>query len=120
MRVLIITRLCDIIIIFIFLEPFFKGTHASTAFCLLYKLWTLKLTVKQVQGLITHTDSPYVGRAFARIVMPANTHFSHIRALGFLYLRYVCKPADLWEWYEPYLDDEEELQVEGGAKPRSM
>ncbi|KNC97504.1 uncharacterized protein SPPG_09470 [Spizellomyces punctatus DAOM BR117] len=84
------------------LEPFFKGTHASTAFCLLYKLWTLKLTVKQVQGLITHTDS------------------AHIRALGFLYLRYVCKPADLWGWYEPYLDDDEELQVEAGAKPRMM
>ncbi|KAI8909388.1 putative RNA binding protein [Powellomyces hirtus] len=84
------------------LEPFFKGTHASTAFCLLYKLWTLKLTVKQVQGLITHTDSP------------------HIRAIGFLYLRYVGKPADLWEWYEPYLDDDEELQVEAGPKPRSM
>ncbi|KAI9004217.1 PRP38 family-domain-containing protein [Gaertneriomyces semiglobifer] len=84
------------------LEPFFKGTHASTAFCLLYKLWTLKLTVKQVNGLVTHTDSP------------------HIRALGFLYLRYVCKPADLWEWFEPYLDDDEELQVEGGAKPRTM
>ncbi|KAJ3061700.1 hypothetical protein HDU98_002384, partial [Podochytrium sp. JEL0797] len=26
------------------LEPFLKGTHASTAFCLLFKLWTLKLT----------------------------------------------------------------------------
>ncbi|TPX68773.1 hypothetical protein SpCBS45565_g02878 [Spizellomyces sp. 'palustris'] len=83
-------------------QPFFKGTHASTAFCLLYKLWTLKLTVKQVQGLITHTDS------------------AHIRALGFMYLRYVCKPSDLWGWYEPYLDDDEELQVEAGAKPRTM
>ncbi|KAJ3154850.1 PRP38 pre-mRNA processing factor 38 domain-containing protein B [Geranomyces michiganensis] len=83
-------------------EPFFKGNHASTAFCLLYKLWTLRLTVKQVQGLINHTDSP------------------HIRALGFLYLRYVGKPADLWSWYEPYFDDDEEFQVEAGPKPRMM
>ncbi|KAJ3164144.1 PRP38 pre-mRNA processing factor 38 domain-containing protein B [Geranomyces variabilis] len=83
-------------------EPFFKGNHASTAFCLLYKLWTLRLTVKQVQGLINHTDSP------------------HIRALGFLYLRYVGKPADLWSWYEPYFDDDEEFQVESGPKPRMM
>ncbi|KAI8823461.1 putative RNA binding protein [Fimicolochytrium jonesii] len=83
-------------------EPFFKGNNASTAFCLLFKLWTLKLTVKQVQGLITHKDSP------------------HIRALGFLYLRYVCKPADLWDWFGPYLDDEEELLVEAGLHPRSM
>ncbi|CAG8520769.1 11170_t:CDS:2 [Paraglomus occultum] len=81
------------------LEPFLKGTTASTAFCLLYKLWTLRLSVKQVKGLIDHTDSP------------------HIRALGFLYLRYVCKPADLWSWFEPYLDDEEEIQIQGGSRP---
>ncbi|CAG8594847.1 8591_t:CDS:2 [Paraglomus brasilianum] len=62
-------------------------------------LWTLRLSVKQVKGLIDHTDSP------------------HIRALGFLYLRYVCKPADLWEWFEPYLDDEEEIQIQGGSRP---
>nr|CAG8516310.1 10066_t:CDS:2 [Entrophospora candida] len=83
-------------------EPFLKGTTASTAFCLLYKLWTLRLTVKQVSGLIEHPDSPY------------------IRALGFLYLRYVCKPENLWEWFEAYLDDEEELQVQGGARPIIM
>ncbi|GBC02459.1 hypothetical protein RclHR1_04640002 [Rhizophagus clarus] len=81
------------------LEPFLKGTTASTAFCLLYKLWTLRLTVKQVNGLIQHTDSP------------------HIRALGFLYLRYVCKPIHLWEWFEEYLDDEEEVQIQGGPRP---
>lgn len=45
------------------------GGIVSTAFCLLYKLFTLKLTRKQVMGLITHTDSPY------------------IRALGFMYIR---------------------------------
>ncbi|CAG8799961.1 25936_t:CDS:2, partial [Gigaspora margarita] len=84
------------------LEPFLKGTTASTAFCLLYKLWTLRLTVKQVTGLIEHTDSP------------------HIRALGFLYLRYVCKPANLWEWFEGYLEDEEQVQIQGGPRPVSM
>lgn len=46
------------------------GGIVSTAFCLLYKLFTLKLTRKQLMGLITHTDSPY------------------IRALGFMYIRY--------------------------------
>ncbi|KAG9302740.1 hypothetical protein G9A89_009517 [Geosiphon pyriformis] len=80
-------------------QPFLKGTTASTAFCLLYKLWTLRLTIKQVSGLIDHPDSP------------------HIRALGFLYLRYVCKPADLWEWFEDYLDDEEDLQIQAGPRP---
>ncbi|XP_062844103.1 pre-mRNA-splicing factor 38B isoform X2 [Trichomycterus rosablanca] len=73
------------------------GGIVSTAFCLLYKLFTLKLTRKQVMGLITHTDSPY------------------IRALGFMYIRYTQPPADLIEWYEPFLDDEEELDVKAGG-----
>ncbi|RHZ69334.1 hypothetical protein Glove_284g113 [Diversispora epigaea] len=84
------------------LEPFLKGTTASTAFCLLYKLWTLRLTVKQINGLIEHSDSP------------------HIRALGFMYLRYVCKPAHLWDWFENYLDDEEQIQIQGGPRPVSI
>ncbi|XP_060761976.1 pre-mRNA-splicing factor 38B isoform X2 [Neoarius graeffei] len=73
------------------------GGIVSTAFCLLYKLFTLKLTRKQVMGLITHTDSPY------------------IRALGFMYIRYTQPPADLIEWFEPFLDDEEELDVKAGG-----
>ena len=46
------------------------GGIVSTAFCLLYKLFTIKMPRKQVMGLITHNDSPY------------------IRALGFMYIRY--------------------------------
>lgn len=65
------------------------GGIVSTAFCLLYKLFTLKLTRKQLMGLITHTDSPY------------------IRALGFMYIRYTQPPTDLVEWYDGFLDDEE-------------
>uniref|UniRef100_A0A0A9Y4E3 Pre-mRNA-splicing factor 38 n=1 Tax=Lygus hesperus TaxID=30085 RepID=A0A0A9Y4E3_LYGHE len=65
------------------------GGIVSTAYCLLYKLFTLKLTRKQLNGLITHTDSPY------------------IRALGFMYIRYSQPPADLWDWYDEYLDDPE-------------
>ncbi|RUP51437.1 PRP38 family-domain-containing protein [Jimgerdemannia flammicorona] len=81
------------------LEPFLKNTTPSTAFCLLYKLWTLKLTIKQVEGLIDHVDSPY------------------IRGIGFLYLRFVCAPAKLWEWFDGYLEDEEPIQVSGGVRP---
>ncbi|KAI8580721.1 hypothetical protein K450DRAFT_235635, partial [Umbelopsis ramanniana AG] len=81
------------------LEPFVKGTTASTAFCLLFKLWTQRLTVKQLEGLIDHTDSPY------------------IRGVGFLYLRYVCAPKQLWDWLGPYIDDEEEIDMTHGTKP---
>lgn len=45
------------------------GGIVSTAYCLLYKLFTLKLTRKQLRGLLDHPDSPY------------------IRALGFMYIR---------------------------------
>jgi hypothetical protein len=47
------------------------GGIVSSAYCLLYKLYTLKLTRKQLMGLITHKDSPY------------------IRGLGFMYIRLV-------------------------------
>uniref|UniRef100_A0A182NVL4 Pre-mRNA-splicing factor 38 n=1 Tax=Anopheles dirus TaxID=7168 RepID=A0A182NVL4_9DIPT len=73
------------------------GGIVSTAFCLLYKLYTLRLTRKQVNGLLSHGDSPY------------------IRALGFMYLRYTQPPGDLFDWYEPYLLDEEEIDVKAGG-----
>ncbi|KAK3774365.1 hypothetical protein RRG08_049022 [Elysia crispata] len=73
------------------------GGIVSSAYCLLFKLFTLKLTKKQLVNLITHRDSPY------------------IRGLGFMYIRYCQPPADLWDWYEPYLDDEEELDVKAGT-----
>ena len=65
------------------------GGVTSSAFCLLYKLYTLKLTKKQVLCLLNHCDSPY------------------IRGLGFMYLRFTLPPAMMWDWFEPYLDDEE-------------
>jgi len=65
------------------------GGIVSSAYCLLYKLYTLKLTKKQVMGLINHCDSPY------------------IRGLGFMFLRYTLPPGSLWDWFEPYLEDEE-------------
>jgi len=65
------------------------GGIVSSCYCLLYKLFTLKLTKKQVVALINHTDSPY------------------IRGVGFMYLRYTLPPNMMWDWFEPYLDDEE-------------
>ncbi|KAG5680692.1 hypothetical protein PVAND_010184 [Polypedilum vanderplanki] len=74
-----------------------SGGIVSSAFCLLYKLYTLKLTRKQLNGLIKHTDSPY------------------IRALGFMYIRYTQPPADLFGWYEEFLQDEEEIDIKAGG-----
>jgi len=73
------------------------GGIVSSAYCLLYKLFTLKLSKKQVMGLLNHCDSPY------------------IRGLGFMFLRYTLPPASLWDWFEPYMDDEEEIDVKAGG-----
>lgn len=43
--------------------------------------------------MLDHVDSPY------------------IRCIGFLYLRYAADPSTLWSWFEPYLYDEESVQV---------
>jgi pre-mRNA-splicing factor 38B len=47
--------------------------------------------------LLDHPDSPY------------------IRAMGFLYLRYVGDPKTVWDWIEPYLYDAEPLTVTATA-----
>ncbi|RAL43594.1 hypothetical protein DM860_017337 [Cuscuta australis] len=85
-------------------EPWMTGNcrGPSTAFCLLYKFFTMKLTVKQMHGLLKHVDSPY------------------IRAVGFLYLRYHADPKTLWSWYEPYLKDDEEFSPGSSGKMTTM
>lgn len=72
-------------------EPYCSGNSRapSTLFCCIYKLFMLKLTEKQVAGLLDHVDSPY------------------IRCAGFLLLRYVHPPDKLWDWFEPYFIDNE-------------
>lgn len=79
------------------------GGIVSSAYCLLFKLYTLKMTKKQVMSLLNHCDSPY------------------IRGIGFMYLRYTLPAANLWDWFEPYLDDQEEIDIKaGGGKPMTI
>lgn len=73
------------------------GGIVSTPFCILYKLYTLRLTRKQVVGLLKHKDSPY------------------IRALGFLYVRYTQPPENLWDWFSPYFEDDEVFDPKAGG-----
>merc|ERR1712217_889555 len=74
-------------------EPWMSGNARgpSTAFCLLFHLFTLNLKSMQIKILIDYKDSSYV------------------RAIGFLYLRYVCSPKELWDWFEPYLNIHEKF-----------
>ncbi|KAL3934541.1 MAG: hypothetical protein SGBAC_009768 [Bacillariaceae sp.] len=84
------------------LQPWAAGSNKepSTAFCLLLRLLTLRCTEKQMQLLLDHVDSPF------------------IRAIGFLYLRYAGDPKTVWNWIEPYLYDEEPVQIEASASKR--
>uniref|UniRef100_A0A0N4Z164 FERM domain-containing protein n=1 Tax=Parastrongyloides trichosuri TaxID=131310 RepID=A0A0N4Z164_PARTI len=63
------------------------GGRITSAFCLLYKLFTLKLTRKQIVAIINNEQNTY------------------LRVMGFLYIRYCQPPKDLYDWYEPYLND---------------
>ncbi|KAL0905617.1 hypothetical protein M5K25_024050 [Dendrobium thyrsiflorum] len=85
-------------------EPWMTGNcrGPSTAFCLLYKFFTMKITVKQMHGLLKHPDSPY------------------IRAIGFLYLRFVADPKTLWGWCDPYIKDEEEFSPGSNGRMTTM
>lgn len=56
--------------------------------------------------------------------MPANLFiycrfcflFAHLLIrTGFMYLRYTQPPGDLYDWYEDYLQDEEEIDVKAGG-----
>ena len=79
------------------------GGIISTPFCILYKLYTLRLTRKQLNGLLRHKDSPF------------------IRAIGFLYLRYTQPPDSLWSWCEKFLTDDELFEPSaGGGQPMSI
>ena len=70
----------------------------STAFCLLYRLFTMELDDRNVNHLIRHRDSPY------------------IRALGFLYVRYVRDPKEFGRWFDPFFKDDEEFAPMPGGK----
>lgn len=73
--------------------PWQTGTtrNPSTAFCLLLKFMLMRLTRKQLRGLLDTGDSPFV------------------RSIGLLFLRYCCAPKDLWSYYEPFLESTEEF-----------
>lgn len=72
------------------------GGIVSTAFCILYKLLTLKPTRKQILSMIKNKDSPF------------------IRATGFLFIRYTQPPDQLWNWFSKFLLDPEEFQPRAG------
>jgi len=79
------------------------GGVISSAFCLLFKVHTVRPTKKQIYMMLNHCDSPY------------------IRGIGFMYLRYTLPPMEIWKWFEGWLDDEEMIDIKaGGGKNMTM
>eukprot|EP00002_Diphylleia_rotans_P020975 TRINITY_DN407_c0_g1_i13.p1 TRINITY_DN407_c0_g1~~TRINITY_DN407_c0_g1_i13.p1 ORF type:complete len:321 (-),score=65.06 TRINITY_DN407_c0_g1_i13:1124-2086(-) len=86
-----------------YLNPWVPKTQfPSSAFCLLYKLFTLRLTVKQMKAILNHKTAM-------------------VRGLGYLYLRLCYPPKKLWEdWFQYAIEDEEEFTPYFNAKPLTI
>ncbi|KAJ4459990.1 putative pre-mRNA splicing factor PRP38 family protein [Paratrimastix pyriformis] len=85
------------------LEAWVPGAdkNPSVSFCILLKLLTLKLSVKQVRMLLDHKNA-------------------YVRGIGFLYLRYACPYRRLWEFFEPYLDEDVEFNPTVNGPPQTL
>lgn len=92
-------------------EPWLGGNArgASTAFCLLYRLFELCPTVQDVRNLCDHPDSPYIRAVCLRGVPRQRPTSSQI---GLLYLRYVGNPKQLWDWFLKYIRDPEVCRIQ--------
>ncbi|PIC37545.1 hypothetical protein B9Z55_016135 [Caenorhabditis nigoni] len=73
------------------------GVVVSSAYCLLYRLFNLRITRKQLFSMLKNRQSVYV------------------RAMGLMYIRYTQPPGDLWYWMEPFLDDDSEIDPRSGG-----
>ncbi|KAI9071915.1 hypothetical protein K1719_046121 [Acacia pycnantha] len=86
-------------------EPWMTGNcrGPSSAFCLLYKFFTMKLTVKQMHGLLKHPDSPYIRAIVSNIgqwfisAIPVNSWNIALSASSNLFSWYDIFVI-LWHW----------------------
>jgi len=83
--------------------PFIPNTRTpSSCFCLLMKFFQMKLTYRQLEVLLEHTDSPL------------------IPVMGLLYIRYVVDPKEMWSWYEPKMIDDTEFDPGASGKKETI
>ena len=73
-------------------DPWVVGANGvpSSFFCCLYRLMLMRLTERQVYTLV-RPDQLFTGQEF---VSARNNPF--IRAAGFLYVRFLSPPEQLW------------------------
>ncbi|MES1909378.1 MAG: hypothetical protein MHM6MM_002125 [Cercozoa sp. M6MM] len=81
-----------------YVTPFVPNSESnpSTAFCLLYKLMTLRLTRRQLLSLVDSEQNGF------------------LRVMGMLYARMALPASELWDWIGIYAewDDPELVQVQ--------
>jgi pre-mRNA-splicing factor 38B len=75
------------------LEPWEGFQKPSPAFIYMYKLYKMKMSDKQMRGMLEH-ENPYVV------------------AIGLLYLRWSLPPTQLWQWFEPLIGDKTKFVVD--------
>mmetsp|Transcript_52564 Transcript_52564/g.112558 ORF Transcript_52564/g.112558 Transcript_52564/m.112558 type:complete len:562 (+) Transcript_52564:2-1687(+) len=85
-------------------EPYSAGSQTipSTLWCCMSRLFTLKLTRSQIFMMLEHTESPF------------------IRAAGFLYVRVAVDLSMLWDFFGPFIVDEEEFNPTSDPKLRPV
>lgn len=81
-------------------EPWMTGNcrGPSTAFCLLYKFFTMKLTVKQMHGLLKHPDSPYIRAVRGMCLTMYTGILSGVKLFFVGYDVFVLESFVVWEW----------------------
>jgi pre-mRNA-splicing factor 38B len=80
------------------IDPWASNQTASCCMCLLMKLFRIKLTERQMESMLSNYDSVYV------------------RALALMYLRLCGDFKDLYSWFEPQFEDDEEFATSRGNK----
>ena len=94
-------------------EPWMSGNArgASSAFGLLYRLCQLCPTEDQVDSLLQHKDSPYIRAVRVCVLRDNRSSYDLLMPImiqvGFLYLRYVGEPRQLWDWLRYHVQDSE-------------
>ena len=84
-------------------SPMIPNTrHVSSCFCILHKLFTMPITTRQLNEMLTHKDSPF------------------IKVMGLLYARYVIDPKEMWGLLEPHLSDKTEVDPGANGQKRTL
>ena len=86
-----------------FLEPFIGSSkNPSSAFVLLYRLFALRLSSRQLHAMLRSKQSPFS------------------KGIALLYVRCAVHPEAQWAFYEEVIEDDTELVVHDKRPPQRV